>query len=311
MSDLILHHYPESPFSEKVRLLLGYKQQSYQAVTIPIIAPKPDLMPLTGGYRKTPVMQSGADVYCDTAIICRLIDRLFPDNSIYPDEQIATLTSAAHWTDTFFFRVCVAVAFQPKALANNSLFQDQDAAAAFMADRAKFSEGSTELQMGFELAHPYFVGHLKRLDHQLADSNFLTGSAPVIIDFSTYHCLWFIHNNEAIRSVFDPFERVQAWMGRMAAFGQGDLKEIEGSEALDIAQSAMPSSLEKTTTTELDGFSAGDDVEVLPIDYGFQPVRGKLQLSSLDEIVVARHDDRVGDVAVHFPRLGFRITNIS
>ncbi|NQV66525.1 MAG: glutathione S-transferase N-terminal domain-containing protein, partial [SAR86 cluster bacterium] len=61
MSDLILHHYPESPFSEKIRLLLGYKQASYQAVAIPVIQPKPDLMALTGGYRKTPVLQIGAD----------------------------------------------------------------------------------------------------------------------------------------------------------------------------------------------------------------------------------------------------------
>ncbi len=102
MSDIILHHYPQSPFSEKIRLLLGYKKRSYQAVTIPIIMPKPDLMPLTGGYRKTPVMQMGADIYCDTAIICKVIDRLCPDDTIYPAGSQATATAAAHWTDTFF-----------------------------------------------------------------------------------------------------------------------------------------------------------------------------------------------------------------
>ena len=73
MSDLILHHYPTSPFAEKVRLIMGYKKLSWQGVTIPMVMPKPDLMPLTGGYRRTPVLQIGADIYCDTALICNLV----------------------------------------------------------------------------------------------------------------------------------------------------------------------------------------------------------------------------------------------
>ena len=310
MSDIIFHHYPQSPFSEKVRLLLGYKKQSYQAVTIPIIMPRPDLMPLTGGYRKTPVMQIGADIYCDTAIICKVIDRLFPDDSIYPNGSEATATAASHWTDTFFFRVCVAVAFQPRALEKNTLFQDEEAAAAFMADRAKFTEGSTQLTMNFETANPYFIGHLKRLDNQLETSDFLAGDAPTIVDFSTYHCCWFVHNNEAIRDLFSPFKQVLAWFGRMSAYGQGNLTEIEGAAALEIARSASPSSMSKSATSEIDQLQVGDEVEVMPIDYGFQPVRGKLQLSSMEELVVRREDEQVGEIEVHFPRLGFQVTQL-
>ena len=97
MTQLILHQYASSPFSEKVRCLLGYKQQDYHMVEIPVIMPKPDLMALTGGYRKTPVLQVGADIFCDTAAICRVIDHLFPDNSIYPESENAMLTAAAHW----------------------------------------------------------------------------------------------------------------------------------------------------------------------------------------------------------------------
>ena len=310
MHDIILHHYPESPFSEKVRLLLGYKKQSYQAVTIPIILPKPDLMPLTGGYRKTPVMQIGADIYCDTAIICKVINRLCPDDTIYPAGSQATATAAAHWTDTFFFRVCVAVAFQPRALENHALFQDEEAAAAFMADRAKLTQGSTQLTVDLETAIPYFQGHLKRLDNQLETSEFLLGAKPTILDFSTYHCCWFVHNNEAIRDSFSPFKRVLAWFERMSAYGQGDLTELKGVAALEIARNASPSSMSKSATTELDQMQVGDEVEVMPIDYGFQPVRGKLQLSSLEELVVRREDEQVGEVAVHFPRLGFRVTQL-
>ena len=69
MTDIILHHYGLSPFAEKVRIGLGLKQAAWKSVDIPNVMPKPDLMPLTGGYRKTPVMQVGADIYCDTQLI--------------------------------------------------------------------------------------------------------------------------------------------------------------------------------------------------------------------------------------------------
>ena len=62
MPEIILHHYPTSPFSEKIRRIFGYKKLAWRSVEIPRSAPKPDLMPLTGGYRRTPVMQIGADI---------------------------------------------------------------------------------------------------------------------------------------------------------------------------------------------------------------------------------------------------------
>ena len=78
MSELILHHYPMSPFAEKVRLMLGYKQLPWRSVIIPPVMPKPDVVALTGGYRKTPILQIGADVYCDTRCIARELERRHP-----------------------------------------------------------------------------------------------------------------------------------------------------------------------------------------------------------------------------------------
>ena len=62
MSELILHHYPSSPFAEKTRLMLGYKSLAWKSVIIPMIMPKPDVVALTGGYRKTPILHIGADI---------------------------------------------------------------------------------------------------------------------------------------------------------------------------------------------------------------------------------------------------------
>ena len=63
MSDaIILHHYDTSPFSEKVRVLFGFKGMAWTSVHVPNMMPKPDFTPLSGGYRRTPALQIGADV---------------------------------------------------------------------------------------------------------------------------------------------------------------------------------------------------------------------------------------------------------
>ncbi len=66
MPNIYLHHYPASPFSEKIRALLGVLDLEWYSVETSIIMPRPLLMPLSGGYRRIPVAQIGADVYCVT-----------------------------------------------------------------------------------------------------------------------------------------------------------------------------------------------------------------------------------------------------
>jgi glutathione S-transferase len=271
-----------------------------------MIMPRPDTIPLTGGYRKTPVMQIGADVYCDTAIICRVIDEIYPENTIYPEERLGMINTVAHWTDTFFFKVCVAIAFQPKAAATNPLFKDDSATSAFMADRAEFSKGSSELGMPFETAEPHFISHLNQLDQQLSVGGpFLFGDEPSIADFSTYHNVWFIYTREALRDYFSPFEHLLAWYEKMVSFGHGNVEMIPGSAALAQASAAEPEEI--MDAAFLDDLQAGQSVSVMPIDYGFQPVVGELLAAGMDEIAVARNDNQVGRIVVHFPRTGFQI----
>ncbi|MEX2327709.1 MAG: glutathione S-transferase C-terminal domain-containing protein, partial [Pseudomonadales bacterium] len=199
-----------------------------------------------------------------------------------------------------------AVAFQPRGLANNAILSDAETAAAFAADRAELTKGSSELRLALEIAEPFFIQHLARLNSQLGEgAGFLFGDAPTIADFSTYHCLWFVHNNEVLRQIFAPYPDVNQWMSRMAGLGQAEAHDMSGKEALAIAKDAVP--IKRSTVIDVEGPGAGDDVEVMPIDYGFNPVAGKLRVSSFEEIVLARQDEQLGQVAVHFPRLGFEV----
>jgi Glutathione S-transferase, N-terminal domain len=96
VSKVILHHYPLSPYSEKVRLALGLKNVSWSSVEIPVWTPRPKLTPMTGGYRKTPILQIGAEFYCDTLRILHAIEKLGSSGALYPKGQEGLAKAGGH-----------------------------------------------------------------------------------------------------------------------------------------------------------------------------------------------------------------------
>src|SRR3984957_5260601 len=113
MKQLILHHYPMSPFAEKIRLILGFKGVPWSSVHIPNMMPKPDLTALTGGYRKTPVMQIGADIYCDTSLIAEVIEAISPQPMLFASGIAGASRILAQWADSTLFWTTVAFTMQP------------------------------------------------------------------------------------------------------------------------------------------------------------------------------------------------------
>jgi len=309
MSELILHHYPESPFAEKIRLLLGHKKLAWRSVTIPVVMPKPDLMPLTGGYRRTPVLQIGADIYCDSALIARVLERLYPAPAIYSDHSALSDKTLAMFADTQLFSAAVAYAMQPAGLAAMFAHKSQQELAEFAEDRRRFRQGGTALRMPLPDATALLKSVLPRLDAQLADDRrFLTGEAARICDFSVYHPLWFIGRAGPMAAIFDPYPHLRGWMGRMAAIGHAESAPMSAAQALAVAHQSAPAMLPGRSLREIDGAGVGDRVSIAPIDYGVDPVEGALVNAEIDSLAVRRTDPRAGDVVVHFPRLGFRLT---
>eukprot|EP01031_Cornospumella_fuschlensis_P007787 gene7787-9630_t len=152
MPDLILHHYPTSPFSEKVRLILGHKKLSWQSVNIPRIMPKPDVIALTGGYRRTPVLQIGADIYCDTALIARRLEAEKAVPALIPAGQEFNVASFCHWVDSVIFQHAVSLVFQPESIAVRFGKLPPEAIKAFIADRAGLFSGGTAARLPAEVA---------------------------------------------------------------------------------------------------------------------------------------------------------------
>jgi glutathione S-transferase len=306
MPELILHHYPISPFSEKARLVLGFKGMAWRSVNIPSVLPKPDVVALTGGYRRTPFMQIGADIYCDTALMCRVIDRLQPEPALYPDDVAGLADIVAQWADSALFWIAAPYTMQPAGAVHLMPGATLDTLKTFAADRAAMSPNlrRATLADGAAALNTYFA----RIENMLADGRpFLLGALPCIADFSTAQSVWFIKRAPPVATVLEPFARLHAWYERVTAFGHGHSTPMTSAEAIEVAATGSHAALSFEAEA---GLEEGDEVTVTPTDYAHDAVAGRLVGLGPDEVVLARTDERAGALHVHFPRIGFQIKKL-
>ena len=304
MTDLILHHYPTSPFAEKTRLILGYKQLAWKSVIIPMVSPKPDLVALTGGYRKTPVLQIGADIYCDTSLISDVLEHVQPKPSVYPEPSKGMGRTLAHWADNTLFWTAMAYNMQPKGIAQIFGNAPPDAAKAFGEDRKAMSAGMTRSRA--QDAAAAYKSYLRRISDMLDDWPFLLGELPCVADFSVYHPLWFTRTRTPVLAdVLNATPVVIEWMDRMAAFGHGHMQKAGAQDAIAIAGAATPLALHDDVFQDEHGIPLGSKVVINSESFGTEPVEGELIAASRTRYTLRRDDERAGLVHVHFPRIGY------
>ncbi len=303
MTDIILHHYDTSPYAEKVRTGLGLKGLAWASVELPQIMPKPNLTALTGGYRKTPVLQIGADIYCDSQLIMRELERRHPTPSFYPAGRGAA-DALAWWAEKTMFLPAVSIAFakRPEVLPKG-----------FLEDRAKFSGRNIDpvvMLAAVPNQLDQLRAHFDWLDQTLADGrSFLQGRAVGLSDLAAYHPVWYLRQNfGSAAAPLDGFPRLLSWAERVAAIGHGRRSPMTSEQALDVARTATSIAEASTDAKDPIGRKPGQVVSVTPDDTGRDPVIGELVTSGIDEIVIRRRDPAIGEVCVHFPRAGFVVT---
>jgi glutathione S-transferase len=309
-TDLVLHHYPRSPFAEKVRVAFGLKGLHWQSVIQPRIAPKPELVALTGGYRRIPVLQIGADVYCDTRRILAELERRFPETTLYPTGTRGQADIIAAWADRALFANALGLVFG----LNGDRFPPE-----LHADRASFTSGkfdgwdSVKMREQIPALRNQFRIHLAWLSDWLALGDaFLLGNAPSLADIAVYHPLWYARGNLGESEGLAEHPRVLAWMDRVAALGHGTVEELSPERALETARFCQPvatprAAYDDGTVDQQGPFAEGMMVSVMPTDWGFDPVIGAFVSAGHDSIALRREDPDLGATVVHFPRAGFAI----
>jgi len=282
-----------------VRLVCGLKGVTWRSVDIPRWMPKPELMPLTGGYRKTPVMQIGADIYCDTRCILREVERRFPKPALYGAGGGDLI---AAWADSALFTNAVGVVFGTFADQFPSELKD---------DRRKFTNGlfdADRMKARQPAIRAQFRAHAQWIEGALADGRaHVLGAAPGIADFALYHVLWFVCGNIEEVDLLAGCDATKAWLERMAKLGHGTRTPLDAKEALAIARAARPDSVERRGGGDMSGRRPGERVTVAANDYGRDPVAGELLAIDDRAIVIRRVDPEAGDLNLHFPRAGFDV----
>jgi glutathione S-transferase len=297
---LILHHHDPSPFAEKIRLAFGIKRLAWRSVQIPMVLPRPLLAPLTGGYRKVPVLQVGADLYCDTRLIARELERRFPEPSIFPGGTEGIALALTAWSDSSFFEpgAVLAMGLNQAALPK-----------AVIDDRKGFFNFVDFDRLEQELPHrlTQFRACLALLERMLADGRpWILGDAPGFADADAWFPVWMARANfGTAEALLAPFPRLLAWESRVQNIGHGEPSELDAAEALAIARGATPLAPRGVDPADPLALPAGSRVTVTPDDYGRIPVEGELVTLSVDEVAVRRVVPEAGETVVHFPRLGY------
>lgn len=302
MTGPILHHFDLSPFAEKARLMLGLKALSWHSVEIPIVMPKPDLVALTGGYRKTPVLQVGADVYCDTRLIALELERRFPAPTLFPGGNRGLSLALAAWSDRSFFDPGAGLSMGlNKAGLPKVVIDDRKAFFNFMDfDRLE----SDVPHLGTQ-----FRAHAELVNDQLSDGRpYFLGAEPGLADIHAYFPLWMARANiPTADELLGVYEHLAPWEARVRGFGHGERHALGADEALSIASRSRPEPSTGVDARDPLGLAAGAAVVVTPDDYGRVPVEGELYALNRHEVAVRRTDPRAGTVVVHFPRAGYRV----
>ena len=299
-SEIILHNYPQSPVAEKVRVMFGIKGLSWRDVEIPRLPPKPMLTILTGGYRRTPVMQIGADIYCDSQCIIRELERRYPT----PTSEAGLMWCLSRWTDGALFDLAVKIVL---GSAGDDLPKD------FAQDRGRLYLGQNWAE-GLKQANaqlPHLVAQIRAplgwLNEQLKDGRtYLLGSNPSAIDAQIYHVVWFLRGRwDGGPSMLSECKNLVRWENNLRAIGHGTSNSMNPDEAISRAKSLAPVNEEGIAPNDPQGLKVGMSVTVSPdVDGGEQPVEGAVRYADAETIVLERTAAEIGMVHVHFPRAG-------
>jgi glutathione S-transferase len=302
---MILHNYPISPFSEKIRLMCGYLDLEWVSVISPESPPRPIVEPLAGGYRRIPVAQVGADIFCDTRLICAEIAANSGKPELGPAAgDVASQSLAAKFESEIFW---AAVGSIPARQVLRRLFSDLSFlhALRFLKDRVGVARQAPAKLLDPKQAVGVFAEHLKSLELMLASGEpYLSGDTPAYLDFAAYHTLWF---TVAVGDIPIPagLLGVAAWYQRMAALGHGRVREGTAEDAFAAARDQQPRPVPPGQTSDL---KIGSQVEVQPEDYALDATAGVLVGADQTRWIVARETSDLGLLHVHFPRQGFKLS---
>ena len=298
---LILHQYDVSPFSQKAQKMMGLKGLSWQSVEMPMIAPKPHVEALTGGYRGTPVLQIGRDVFVDNWMIARALDEL--DASAPAINAQGGLRDAAlyAWGERLFTPLLHA------ALAAYQSEWDAD----FLADRKQVFPDVDfyTLDVSDPDRRSQVRAYLGTVEAQLnMGQDFLGGAQADSWDIHVWGMVWMIHSAlPALMPIVETFPQLTDWYERVSALGTGDRED----KAIDVAWRALRGGptrpVPDTPDHEPLAPSVGEVVDISAGSADRGSASGRLLAVDHEQVVLGVEPITGEEAQVWFPRFGYHL----
>ena len=298
---LTLHQYDISPFSQKAQKMMGLKELSWQSVEMPMIAPKPDVEALTGGYRGTPVLQIGRDVFIDNWMIARALDEFDASGPAINAQGGLREAALYAWGERLFTPLLHA------ALAAYQSEWDAD----FLADRKRvFPDVDFDtLDVSDPDRRSQVRAYLGTVEAQLGlDQDFLGGAQADSCDIHVWGMVWMIHSAlPALMPIVETFPRLTDWYERVSALGTGDREDVKIDVAWKSLKDGPARPLPDTPDQEPLAPWVGEVVDIAAGSADRGSASGRL-LAVDHEQVVLGVEPLAGEAAqVWFPRFGYHL----
>jgi glutathione S-transferase len=304
---MILHHYALSPFSEKMRAMLGTANLPWQSCITRELPPRPVLAALAGGYRKIPVAQIGADIFCDSRVIASEIAALSGMPELALESADEDIQAYANGTDLYVFMdVLTASATLTAARKMLATMSVRDFI-GFFVDRIRIGAKAKVKAGNPRQAKQRVQSHLAATEQRLQQQPFLFGQQATYADFSTYHSLW-MARDVAEWPALKAYPLVMAWMDRLQAVGQGQRTEVSAEQALKIARDATPRAI---AVEHQQDAKIGQRVSIAPSDYARDATVGRLVGVTPTRWIIARETRDLGTLHVHFPKIGYALRDVA
>lgn len=254
-------------------------------------------------------MQIGSDVYCDTAIILRELEKRYKIPSLNLPGHEGLSQMVAGWTDGRWFQSSVGIVFG----AIGDALPD-----AFLKDREKLSGRPfdvAQMKAAAPMMRDQWRARLMLLEERLEGGRgagsglYLISTKPGLVDVHAYMNVWFAmqHVPDFVETCFSAAPQVRAWYKRLSEVEGQEAETISSAEALQIANMSAPRLKAATAMDEPQGLSAGESVSVAPDDYGIEWVSGELVHADAQRIIIQRVTEEAGTIHTHFPRAGFMV----
>lgn len=298
---LILHSYDASPFTQKTLRIFGLKGLDWQWVETPFIPPKDDLTVLTGGYRGTPVLQIGADIYIDNQMIASELERRYPEPSLFPYGNVGLNQALINWSHAFFrsgLEIGIAV------LSKNwseEFRKDRE----YLFNNIDFDQADNNI----DHARSQLCAYASLINTQLSDGRlFLEGEKTSLADIHAFSIPWFTRAAmPEVNDLLQPFTFLPEWEARINEIGEGNRTTIDAKDAIEYAKDSKSIAESGVEPGDAQGLTVGQAVSIAPDDSQRGAMNGIVVSASANHVSVSHSNNAVGEMVIHYPRIGYRI----